>query len=130
MFDAHGSFSLELRGNILVFRAAGAWNKETAIQFATQANQKLKPIAGQPWCIFSHISNWELSTPDCNPFLKATVQEGVNNGLRCEAVLNTTGQIKLEQFNLSMPDEGDFKRAFFSTEEDALAWLKKEGFSY
>lgn len=128
MYEAHGDFTLTRSGNILLFHASGAWNRETAMAFGARAKALIAPIAGRPWAIFSHITAWELSTPECNPILKTIVENGINQGLTCEAVVNTQGQVKLEQFNQSMPERGGLLRKVFEYESDAMQWLNRQGF--
>lgn len=130
MFKAHGDFKLELRGNILLSHSYGAWNKETALEYVKEATALLAPVINQPWAIITHISDWELATPDCDLIHKVIIGNAVKLGLSREAVVNSKGQIKLEQFNLSLPDDNNFQRRIFEDEPAALQWLNQQGYAF
>ena len=128
MLQGHGGFDLKLNGNIMVFTAYGAWNKETAMEFVKAATTVVAPIIESEWAMLSIITHWELSTPDCNPIIKQVVESGVKKGLRCEAIVNTQGVIKMEQFHLSAPSSSTLIRQEFRKIDDALSWLEEQGF--
>lgn len=130
MFSAHGSFDIALYKNVFVAVCEGAWNLETAASYEHQSTKLLMPvIATEPWAQITVISDWELATPDVEPVMNRMVKQATHSGLHREAVVNTSGLIKLEQFNRTIKvAHNDFQRRFFSTYEDAADWLKQEGF--
>lgn len=79
--------------------------------------------------MLNDINDWELATKDCEPLLIKMVDAAIEQGLCREAVINSQGVIKIEQFNLSLTDRAGFKRKFFKDEMTALKWLEDEGFS-
>lgn len=128
-FIGHGDFNIALRGNILVVDAYGGWNKQKAIEFAQQSTALLEPIIGKStWAILTDISSWELGVPEIAEVHKFNLEQAILKGCRCEAVVNTTGIIKLEQFNQSSPKQSDFEREFFDSKSAAVMWLSKRGF--
>ncbi len=128
MHEAHGDFELTLVGNVIVFQAYGAWNRETALSFVDKVTLVAAPIVGSDWAMLSIISDWELSTPDCNPIIRQVVESGVQKGLQCEAIVNDQGVIKMEQFHLSAPTSANLRRKEFKTKQAAIAWLSSQGF--
>jgi hypothetical protein len=84
MHEAHGDFELTLVGNVMIFQAYGAWNRETALSFVDKVTLVAAPIVGSDWAMLSIISDWELSTPDCNPIIRQVVEAGVQKRIHDE----------------------------------------------
>lgn len=130
MFAGHGEYSLHLKGNILVSHAYGAWNKETALAYVKDAEKIIAPVVHKKWAVLTHISEWELNTPDVDIIHIKIIESCIDLGLRREAVINDSGLIKMEQFKKSDSSKGGFQRKFFELQSDGLAWLNSEGFHF
>ncbi|MDC0602546.1 hypothetical protein OAP14_05895 [Aliiglaciecola sp.] len=128
-FKSHGDFNIELRGNILITDAFGPWNRETAIEFAKECEKALAPIFHQrAFALLTDISCWELGTPDIVQIHEFNLQKSIEAGCTCQAVVNSTGKIKFEQFNQRSPISKQFERKFFDTKYFAVEWLSIQGF--
>jgi hypothetical protein len=129
MFEAHGSFELAVRGNILQANIIGGWNVESAQQYSEAIKEITKPLFGKPWAIISVMDEWELFTPDCEPIIKALSAKAYQSGLVREAMVNRIDSIKMQPFHAEIRGAPLFERQFHSTIEEAITWLKSEGFS-
>lgn len=135
MFTEHGCFHVELRGNILYLDIEGAWNIETSIAYRKAITESIQPLIGKPWAAMTLMNDWELCTPDSEIVIFDITKEALANGLVREAVVNSTGLIKLELFekykNIEVPTGVNmpFKRRIYQDEQSALDWLAEEGFS-
>ena len=134
MFTEHGSFHVELKGNLLLQEIEGAWNIETSIAYKAAIDDIIKPMIGKPWATMTLMSNWELCTPDSELILVSIIKEAIEHGMVREAVVNDTGIIKLQLFEKYRNDKIHknakipFKRRVFQNEKEALEWLASEGF--
>lgn len=135
MFSEHGSFHVELRGNILFLDIEGAWNIETALAYQKEIAEAIKPIIGQNWAVVTLMDDWELCTPDSEKVIVKIVLDAIGKGLIREAVVSSQGTLKLELFdkyshvNTSSDTTIEFKRHIYQDEKKALEWLSSEGFS-
>lgn len=135
MFNQHGEFNVTLRGNILLVVITGAWNVETGKAYRESILKAIEPVKGKCWGLISNVNEWELCTPDCELLTVTLVAECKAQGLKREAVVNSsTESVKLDLFHKhaikhtseTSPDE--FKRCFFETDAEARLWLKNEGY--
>ena len=129
MFEAHGEFKLKLHGNILVSKFLGSWNKETAVAFVLEARRLVKPLNGKPWAVLTDLDEWELGTPECEEIQRASVIKSINKGLKCEALINRQGHLKVEWFLKTAPQDSNFERRVFAEKQEGLDWLAVNGFT-
>jgi hypothetical protein len=135
MFNEHGSFKVELRGNILFLTIVGAWNIETSKAYQQAISEAIKSLVGTQWAVLTFMDDWELCTPDCEPIFVEIILDGIAKGLVKEAVVNNKSTLKLELFSkyqkIKTPNDTNipFKRHVYQDEKSALAWLVEQGFS-
>ena len=129
VFNPHGQFHIALSHQVVKVVCKGAWNLETMQLYAKACSEQVRPLFGQQWAMLSDINEWELATPDVEPLLIETFKQAIVLGLKREAVVNSSGTVKLDQFNITLPAiPNDFERRFFTTESEARQWLAEEGF--
>ena len=128
MFEAHGSYDLVLRGRILEVNVKGAWNLESALDYAKSVDKFITSLSGQPWAMVSIIDDFELFTPDCKPVIQKLSRNAYRNGLVREAMVNFEYGIKIQAFQPTVKGFPTFKRGFFKTKPEAQVWLKEQGF--
>ena len=62
--DAHGSFSLETQGNIVIATLRGAWNIEGAMAYFQELERVVARYDKQPWCRVVDYRDYDLHTPE------------------------------------------------------------------
>jgi len=136
MFPAHGEFDINLKGNILCLDIIGPWNYEASLSFKKEVSTIIEPLQGSKWACFTILSNWELSTPDCENMVARLVGKCVHYGMEQEALVISEGTIKQQIYDkypiprINRDPNIDFKRQFFKQETDAMQWLSKSGYSF
>lgn len=129
MFSAHGSFKIARHNKVLVVSCAGAWNLETVQEYVKMATALANPLLDKPFCQITLLSDWELATPDVEPLIAKLVATANARGLCREAVVNDSGQVKLEQFDRTRKVVNEeFIREFFSCFQHAAEWVRDQGF--
>ncbi|KKO50207.1 hypothetical protein VT06_01765 [Arsukibacterium sp. MJ3] len=86
-FDAHGSYQLSLRNNVIVMTVSGEWNKEAAEQAFSDIRALLPKITTSTFGKIIDARQWSLGTPEFQYFTKQALQDLVEKGLRCEAYI-------------------------------------------
>lgn len=128
MFEAHGSFDLEVNGRILQANIKGGWNLESASAYKRAVETIVKPLLGEPWAMISVMDEWELYTPDCRPIILELCNIAYSGGLVREAMVNRIDSVKMQAFQSVVEGFPQFQRQLFQTKQQALTWLKEEGF--
>jgi len=60
----HGTFELELKGQLIIVRAFDAWNIETSQSLCNNYLKLVDKIKDKPWGCFVDLTKWEHGTPD------------------------------------------------------------------
>jgi hypothetical protein len=128
MFEAHGSFDIQISGHIMVVDIKGCWNVETALEYKIAIEKIIQPLIGKHWAILSIMDDWELFTPDCKPVIMKLSHDALINGLQREAMVDHNNGVKMQHFPTSIVAFPWFKRQFFTSTGQAYEWLKAEGF--
>ncbi|WP_299079799.1 hypothetical protein [uncultured Paraglaciecola sp.] len=135
MFKEHGDFTVTRQGNVLIAYVSGAWNAETEKAYGAIIHDSIKPFNGGPWVLISNVEEWELCTPDCQKLMMQLAVECRSKGLKREAIVNSNiDSVKLDLFDKSArqdvpkPSTDSFQRHFVATDQDAVRWLKGEGY--
>jgi len=129
MFEQHGSFKVWAAGNIVVADLKGAWNEEAALAFE-QEFMIVAKVMPNHWGHIVYLNDWELCDPAMFPVIERLVAWCIENGLTRAANVYPASAVKEEFINKMVVDEIDnFKRAVFDNKNDALNWLKENGYT-
>ncbi|WP_108649965.1 hypothetical protein [Dongshaea marina] len=60
----HGTFTLEIRQEILLINPIGAWNLEMAQHFCADYREFCRELIEQPWGSLLDFGQWQLGPPD------------------------------------------------------------------
>jgi hypothetical protein len=122
MFEAHGSFEIEVNGRILQANIKGGWNLESACAYKNAVETIVKPLIGEPWAMISIMDQWELYTPECKPIIRELCHNAYSNGLVREAMVNQFDSVKMQVF------QSVVKGQVFQTKQEGMTWLNQQGF--
>lgn len=128
MFQAHGDFDIQLRGNILFVKAWGAMNAEAESLVYDTVLDAIAPLKGRPWAFLIDSTEWELGTPEFAQKLSEHMETFVKKGLKRGAHVTGSGCAKRIQIESIKADPSLHERRFFISVEEAIAWLSSEGF--
>jgi hypothetical protein len=125
-FRAHGKFSIEKEGNILVVNAEGPGNIELAESYHQQISEYLTELSGKPWASINIFSKESFFTPDASQNLIAGAKYAKEIGfVACAFVIKTDEyQHSLKSFWEMIYDKANVEYRFFEDEVTAKAWLK------
>lgn len=130
MLIKHGSYVLEISGNILLVEATGPWD-DIAIREYTQDNKAVvKQMAGNEWGCLAVFTGNAIMPPDAEQDLIATTAWRVKHGLAAVALVVTETFIPAlvkSQFT-RIYTSAKVKFAFFNSKQSALEWLLQQGF--
>jgi len=130
-FKQHGSSDVWKKNKILFAKLVGSWNKEAAIDYSNKFKDEAQSLIREPWAHIVYLDDWELCEPSMFEVIQDLVQWSLDNGLTRAANVHKPSGVKKEFINkMVLEQTSTFKRAVFSNEQDALTWLKQEGFSF
>ena len=122
----HGSYELELQGQILIQRAAGAWNFETAKRCCAEYKALAETINASPWGVVVNLLNWELGTPDIWSEIDAVNRWADQNNEKFEAVI-CTNDIQVMLLERTYDNFSKVETCFCDSEQQAIDWLISKG---
>jgi hypothetical protein len=128
-FSEHGSFELQLDGNILVAKLVGGWNIEAAQKFSDNFKAAARPLTHADWGHLVFLDDWDTGIPGVAEIILALVNWCVVNRLKCAAHVYTPSAFK-QYYVDSVVEErpGEFSRKLFDNKQRALEWLAEKGF--
>lgn len=127
-FEQHGDYKIWTKNNMLYAELSGAWNQEAAENFEADFMKAAKHLPA-PWAHIAYLNDWELCSPDTFPVIARLVEWCIQHDLTRAANIFSPSSLKEGFLNKMVVDEQDsFKRIVFDNEEDAVEWLKNEGF--
>ncbi len=126
--DAHGTYDLKLRGEIIILRFFGAWNTEGVKTFFESykffiLEKKLKRFG-----VLADFRKFEGGTPNAMKYVEKIPQWNAEHGQIARAqILSHT----LTDYIVNQPSYGSefFSINNFEDEGSALVWLEEQGLS-
>ena len=73
-FQQHGSYRLQVKGNVLIAELNGAWNLETAIEFKNEFKRSTAKLIESTWGHLAFLDDWETGTPEIDAVIIELVQ--------------------------------------------------------
>ena len=124
LYNEHGTFTLEIKNNILYLDACGPFNDELGEAYVTQ--MKAMILKHKPQAQITFLHNSILLSPQIEEGVKNLCQFASTQGLRYEAIIldkNSVGK-KLFHIQLERIISGiDYTNQFFDSKEEALLWI-------
>lgn len=117
----HGSFTLELDKHILILRAFGAWNYETAHRCIKEIKMLINNV-DNTWLCLIDLSRWELGTPEVwEEFNK--LYHWRNNGNNNIEIIISSCALQRYLMKKSKADHISIKTMFFQHTDEAMRCL-------
>ncbi len=125
-FEAHGTFELSVKGEILIIRFFHTWNLEGAKAFFARYRDFLQQHGLKKFGVLSDLRQFGGGTPDAIEFFEKISDWAQENGQVARALIMDSG---LKEFTISRIDKGKsrFQAQAFSDEAEALAWFESLG---
>lgn len=125
-FEAHGTFELSIKGEILIIRFFHDWNLEGAKAFFTRYRELVRQQGLKKFGVLSDLRQFGGGTPDAIAFFEKISDWAQENGQVARALIMDSG---LKEFTISRIDKGKnrFQARAFSDEAEALAWFESLG---
>lgn len=123
----HGDWIITLVRNVLVRTTFGSFNDEGT--WACFLDTKQKAPAGSAWAGLTNAAHWEMSNIDSLQSITEMREWAFGNGCVCLAVVvpDTFRQAIHQRQTGNLSEE---LVHYFSTIEDACAWLTSRGFAF
>lgn len=127
-FLAHGSFSLQVEGRILLLHGEGPGNAELIEQYQLAVLRHREALAGQPWGNLVVLHGESLLTHDAVQLMNLSIGRSCASGMVAAAVvLSDTNYPGLgEQLWHQIYVAADMPHAFFDNIESARGWLLEQ----
>nr|NJM01657.1 hypothetical protein [Desulfobacula sp.] len=125
-FEAHGTFELSVKGEIVIIRFFHNWNLEGAKAFFTRYRDFLQQLGLKRFGVLSDLRQFGGGTPDAIEFFEKISDWAQENGQAARALIMDSG---LKEFTINRIDKGRtrFQVQAFSDEAKALAWFESLG---
>ena len=128
-FEAHGSYEITLKNNIILMKVSGEWNKQASEKVFNEIRTLIPKINQSTFAKLIDAREWELGTPEFQYLTKQALEDLIQEGLRCEAYIVNDGLLKREQIKLMTPEDERYSRTIVSSVIEAENWLYERGFS-
>jgi len=122
---AHGSYTIERQGNILVVDARGPFNEEAIDRYQVDMKKVCQEMAGQPWASLVTYYGNSVFTPDAEQSLIEITKYRVKHGMVANAsVIINSRHADLQQMQLRrVYQASDVTFHVFSDVGSAKEWL-------
>ncbi|WP_026959634.1 hypothetical protein [Aliagarivorans taiwanensis] len=128
MFEAHGSYRLELFDDVLVLSAVGAWNSQLAREFV-DALQSFESQLPERWAHVVLLEDWELLTSDAEELIYPTLKWVEDKGLCHTAHVYSFSPLKRYLLERMIPSgERSHSKQDFPSIQLACDWLVEQGY--
>lgn len=119
---AHGKFSVNAQGEVLLCEIQGAWNKASSEQLIADVKAVVQSFAGKNWARVMDRQEWDLATPDAIGMMTDFSAWEDEHGcvLRCFIGLNP-----IQQQLLEMKYQHSHKPQHFNHTDTALSYAKQ-----
>jgi serine/threonine-protein kinase len=114
--------SVDTTTRILRLKVWDFWDIEEAKAYLEDFREKARRVEGGPWYVLADISDFKAQRPEVNVFVQKTMEYARANGLRRAANLVSSALSQMQIARLSR-DMGLPEYSFFTSAEDAIAWL-------
>lgn len=126
VFDAHGSYTIKVCGEIVCLRFEGSWNLEKAKAFFKEYKVEILNQGFGQFGVMTDFRDLEGATPDCIAFFENIAAWAAQQGQVARA------QILDSDLTAYIADSGTMDRDLFlirsfETEAEALDWLAGQG---
>jgi len=123
----HGSFDMDVDGQVIVVKVYGAWNFETTSRWCDEYKQHIDAIKNKPWTRLMDLSLWELTTPDVWELVDKVNHWANSNNQQHEVVICPLSIQKhlLERAHQVLTN---VEIKFCDNLSEAKNWLKSKGF--
>ena len=123
--SAHGSYSIEQQGNILLVDAKGPFNEVTLAQYHLDMKEVCQQMQGQPWASLVTYYGNSIFTPEAEACLIDVTKYRVKHGMLVNAsVIINSNHADLQQMQLTrVYQSAGVLFHVFSDVERAKDWL-------
>ncbi|MBT1062369.1 hypothetical protein KJY73_02235 [Bowmanella sp. Y26] len=127
-FLAHGSFSLQVEGRILLLHGEGPGNAELIEQYQLAVQQHRQALAGEPWGNLVVLHGESLLTHDAVQLMNLSIGRSRDSGMVAAAVVLTDTKYPGlgEQLWHQIYVAADMPHAFFADIGSARTWLLEQ----
>jgi hypothetical protein len=120
---AHGKYTIEVEGNIILLRLFGAFNEQGTKLFTTQMIQTIDALNKKPFCILVNDLEVTGGTPEAYAELERYNQWLNKQKLLAKAMVIKSA-VTLAIIDRYAPARQQQNIAVFDNEPDAISWLK------
>lgn len=124
--DSSGLYVIDFDVNkrISVEKNMGLWSKEDYLRYHNDYVTKIGPLlGGKPWAKLVDIT--EYKTSDIADVMAKHAEWMLQNNARYAAIIVSSAIAKMQ---VNMVVSGKFEQKAFSTQAEAIEWLKSQGF--
>jgi hypothetical protein len=125
----HGRFEVWFDSTVIYAALYGSTNAELITRFSDEIKRVASENMPEQWGHVVWLEDWELTTPETEPFIQSLTGWCIENGLIRAAQVFSPSMIKRYQLDkMVTAEEGAFTRRQFRTTSEAAAWMQREGF--
>ncbi len=126
----HGSWDIQLLEpiDIVLIKRAGAWNKEAALKYVEEFNQKIEPLVGRKWASVGYAVDYGLGVPEMDEIIKKMYQGMVEKGCVCQTTVIRSALGAQHLGRMASISSDVYQLKFVQTAEQAIDFVKTLGF--
>ena len=127
---AHGNWDIQLLEsiNIILIKRSGAWNKEAALQYVDDFNQKVVPLIGKKWASVGYAVDYGLGVPEMDSIISELYREMVSNGCVCQTTVIKSALSAQHLARMASIKSEVYQLKFVNSPDQAVSFLKTLGF--
>jgi len=125
MFAAHGKYTLDLTGEVIIVQFYDTWNKECSIQFLNDYTKYVLGKCPGRFGVLADLTTLKGATPESVSYFHKISEWGQQNGQIARAQLIDT-EFKLFTIQTLQKGNDHYPIASFTDKISALVWLKEQ----
>jgi len=124
----HYNIEVDIDRKLITSKIYGMWKRETAIAYAEESKEAVKPLLGGKWARLINLSNWKSSYPEIVEILNELVRWSYDNGAGCLVYVIDNPILMRMLKKMVKIGHANGSTRMFRTAFEADRFLKEQGF--
>lgn len=126
------NYKIQTGHNLICTTFYGVTDSIVMTQYIHDLQKEVLSFEGKEWAAMVDFRDWELAGPEISKYTNAQHEWNVEHNIKASAFLIAEETKKLQLWTLGnylFNEHLDFAARIFTDKDEAMEWLRKEGYS-